>query len=80
MPFLQVKKLMKWRSEKGSFKSLVDVLEVDGMGDNMLKKIFDNIKMMDYSKLQMSTKKSLKNIITPEIKASMIYVSLLLLY
>ncbi|XP_076264115.1 uncharacterized protein LOC143198657 [Rhynchophorus ferrugineus] len=68
-----VKDIIKCRTERGSFKSLVDVLQVNGMGDNILKKICDKIIKQDYARLQTTAKKQIKNIITPDIKASMIF-------
>ncbi|KAJ8933684.1 hypothetical protein NQ318_011460 [Aromia moschata] len=74
----RIKNLVSWKSKKGPFRTLHDVLEVEGLGEKVLEKICQNIisdkdvfeeKSMKTNNI---TNKRLKQLITPPLNGNVI--------
>ncbi|XP_018567783.1 uncharacterized protein LOC108908277 [Anoplophora glabripennis] len=72
----RIKNLESWRTKKGPFRSLNEVLEVDGLGEKVLEKICENI--INYNTDETTIKKNnginkrLKQLVSPPIPPNVV--------
>ncbi|GJQ68748.1 hypothetical protein Trydic_g17280 [Trypoxylus dichotomus] len=66
-----LKNLMNWKNKKGPFTTVSEVLEVDGLGINILNKLCKSILLEDFTNLNkekhLATNKLRKTIIVPTL-------------
>lgn len=70
-----------WKNKKGPFRSLNDVLEVDGLGEKVLEKICENIindNVNDQTLIKKNNviNKRIKQLVSPPLPTNLINVSM----